>query len=75
MKVEMYRRLACYNGGPFPVVIKIVGLGFKIQALQIKFPKLFLASNSSYLTYLFWHLGDAEYSIGLSFMAEDTGEM
>jgi hypothetical protein len=50
-------------------------LGFKIQAVQIKFLKLFLASNSSYLTYFFWHLGDIGYSICHSFMAVDTGEI
>ena len=36
---------------------------------KITYLKLFLASNSSNLTYLFWHVGDTEYSLGLSFMA------
>jgi len=29
--------------------------------------KLLLASNSSYLMYLFWHLGDITYSLVLRF--------
>jgi len=37
--------------------------------------KLFLASNSSYLMYLFWHLGETTYSLVLSFSAPDTVEM
>jgi len=36
---------------------------------KITFLKLFLASNSSYLMYLLWHVGDTKYSLGLSFMA------
>ena len=43
--------------------------------MKINFPKLFLASNSNYLTYTFSGLGDTKYSFGLSFMAVDTGEM
>jgi len=43
--------------------------------MQINFPKLLLASNSNYLMYLFWHLGDTKYSFGLGFMAVATGEM
>lgn len=50
-------------------------LSFKIQTVQINFPKLFLASNYSYLTYLCWLLGDTKYCFGLSCMAVDTGKM
>jgi len=39
------------------------------------FLKFFLASNYSYLMCLLWHLGDKEYSSGLSFTAVDSSKM
>ena len=44
-------------------------LGYKIYTIQINFLKLFLASNSGYLMYLFRQLLGTEHSLGLSFTA------
>jgi len=45
-----------------------------INNTNINILYLFLAPNSRYLTYLFWHLEDIKYSSGLSFASVDTGE-
>ena len=60
-------------GEPFPFPSKLL---VRLQTTNnTYFLKLFLALNSSYPMYHFWHLGDTKYSLGFSFMALDTGEM
>jgi hypothetical protein len=40
----------------------------------MNFLNLLFASNSSHFTYLFQHLTDTKYRLGLSFTTLDTGE-